>query len=131
MSELATIAKNLILFSQIASGTISFATGATAATIVSADITKPEFPVSTYLYALQNNASQTTIAVQINNVRTIASASTPFELASISLTTGQAKDVLAEGSFAGNASLRMRFSINSAATAAEIISANYQIWAVR
>jgi hypothetical protein len=130
-----TIARNLILLpgSPVTSGTISFATGATAATTVSADIATPIHPVSKYVIALKNNATQTTISVQAKNVRTMNATSVAFELtSSITCTTGQLKDTLVEGLFVGGATgCRLLFSLGSAATAAEVVSADYQIWPLR
>ena len=134
MSDVVTIAKNLINVqpSPIASGTISFATGATAATIVSAEITTPSYPVSQYLYVLRSNATQTTIDVEINNVRSFFSTSTAFKLTSITLNTADKIDRIVEGSFCGNATgVRLRFSLGTAATGSEIVSADYQVWPLR
>jgi len=129
-----TIGKNLILMpgSPIASGTISFATGATAATVASADIATPVFPVSQYIVVTRNNATQTTMAMQINNTRQFGGATVAFDLGSAVFNTGDKKDTLVEGMFAAGASgVRLRFTLGTAATAAEVVSADYSIWPVR
>jgi hypothetical protein len=132
-SNVATIAKNLILFKEVASGTVSFVTGATAAAQVTATISTPRFPVSEYIVAVQSNATQTTINVTVNNYREVQSVSgVDFRLASVSFVTGECKDILVEGVFGGNASgTRLIFTLGSAATAAEIISANYKVFEFR
>ncbi|MDD5395629.1 MAG: hypothetical protein PHE17_21620 [Thiothrix sp.] len=132
--DAVTISRNLILRppTPIASGTISFATGATAATVASATIAMPVCPVSKYIVATRNNATQTTIAMQVNNTRQFGSTSVPFDLGSATFNTGDTKDTLVEGMFAAGASGAMlRFTLGSAATAAEVVSADYEIWPVR
>lgn len=131
--QLATIGKNLILFKQIASGTIAFATGATAAATTSVAINTPIQPISEYICTIRNNSTQTTINVEVNNVRPMTDVTgVAFLLADASYTTGLAKDTVIEGMFGGNASgVQLLFSLGSAATAAEIISADYQIWEFR
>ncbi len=125
-----TIGKNLILMpgSPIASGTVSFATGATAATIASATISAIVQPVSNYIIAVHNNATQTTIGMQANNLRN-AVAYKAGNL--VSYNTSVAKDTLIEGLFAGATSIVLQFSLGTALTAAEYISCDYQIWPLR
>lgn len=131
-SNVATIAKNLILFKEIASGTVSFATGATAASKKTIDITTPQFPVSQYIVALQSNATQTQLVATVNNMRQMQSTTSIMLVTSINLTTAEAKDTIVEGAFGGNASnIRLIFSLGTAATAAEIVSANYQVFEFR
>ncbi len=128
--DVVTIGKNLILQpgSPIASGTVSFATGATAATVASATVTAPSSPVSLYILSVNNLATQTTIAMQVNNVR----AGVAYIAGdSITYTTGQAKDTLQEGLFVGASSVRLQFSLGTALTAAEYINCNYSVWPVR
>lgn len=128
-SNVATIAKNLILFKEVASGTVSFATGATAAAQKTVDITTPIAPIGEYIFAIKSNATQTQMVVTVNNMRQMQSATAVMLVTSITVLTGEAKDVIVEGAFGGNASnVRLIFSLGSAATAAEIISANYQIF---
>jgi hypothetical protein len=131
-SQVNTIAKNLILFREIASGSVSFATGATAATVKTVDIVTPTFPVSKYIFSVQNNGTQTTITLAVNNMRQMAGASATMLVTSISYNTAVAKDVIVEGAFGGNPSgVRLTFGLGTAATAAEIVSANYQIFEYR
>jgi len=134
MSEVASIAKNLISLATIptASGYVTFATGATAATTMTADVSAPVFPISYYMVSVYNAASQTTISLQMQNVRSMNGTSVAFDTISTSYTTGETKDILLEGLFAGACTgVRMIFSLGSALTAAESLPVYYQIWPVR
>lgn len=129
-SNVATIAKNLILFEEIASGTISFSTGATADATVTVDITTPRFPIGEYIFSVMNNASQTTINLSVNNMRQMQGTTAIMFVTSMAYNTGDYKDIIVEGAFGGHASnVRLIFGLGTAATSSEKVSANYQIWA--
>jgi hypothetical protein len=128
-SNVATIAKNLILFKEVASGTISFSTGATAGATVTVDITTPRFPIGEYIFSVKSNATQTTLNLSVNNMRQMQGTTAIMLVTSMTYNTGVSKDVIVEGAFGGAASnIRLIFGIGTAATASEQISANYQIW---
>jgi hypothetical protein len=132
-SNIATIAKNVILFKEIASGSISFAAGALTTTSVSADIGITREPVSKHVFFIRNNATQTTINASVYNVRDMAGTTGIASLLTVmGYTTGLVKDTLIEGCFAGHASaVRLVFTLGSAATAAEVVSADYKIFEYR
>lgn len=131
--ENATIGKNLILFTQIYSGQAVFAASAATGSIVSANVSAPSNPVHLYMISVYNPATATTMTLKVNNSRTIGSASRNFELTNITYTTGQTKDSLIEGIFAGAATgLNLEFSnVTALSTAGTAFTAEYQIWAVR
>lgn len=128
-----TLGKNLILFKQIASGSVTYATGAASGAVTSVTVATPVTPISIYMCTVKNNDAQNGLTLSFYNVRPIGGTTgVSFYLTTTSYASSVAKDVIVEGLFCGDSSgVTLSFAIASSTTAAEVVSADYQIWECR